>query len=526
MISAGRVLIIPKGEYNAATAYSMLDLVSYNGSSYIAKQSTTGNLPTNPTYWQLSAYGGSAANIAGNFAQLETTDYASQNYSVGDYLVTKDSELCKVIDTITTGDELVIDTNIEVTTVEEMVADAIDHTDTLDAENVKLKGLTAISVQTDLNSVTTLGNYYKSGTSFYVTNAPTGIDSDITAVFRLTVENGSDTTNKYIQTIVTNNGKLYKRGYNGSAWSDWIEYVSKAVADTKQPKTLDTPITIGGTSRTTVEAALGALQSAKADSSDLGTAAAKDSTSSVTEDDTDLVESGAVYTALTAKQPKTLDTPITVDSVQQTTVEGALGAINTYAGEIDAGLSTLDSDKVEKTDLTSIIETGSTASQAISNGTYFYLDGVIVRAKAAIAGGATFTLNTNYEVLTVGALNKLTAAGIYSTSEVNTGQKWIDGKDIYRKVLEGTLSYDNSQSPVHSIDVASLNVGYILNFNTIVDIGGQYVQMVQWALINNGVGQSIDVYYDRAAAKLKIRSPQKQWNGYSFKVIFEYTKAS
>ena len=29
------------------------DVVYYNGSAYIAKQSTTGNLPTNATYWNL-----------------------------------------------------------------------------------------------------------------------------------------------------------------------------------------------------------------------------------------------------------------------------------------------------------------------------------------------------------------------------------------------------------------------------------------------------------------------------------------
>ena len=55
--SAGRVLIIPKGEYNASTTYSMLDLVTYQGSSYVCKQTSTGNLPTNTTYWQLSAQG-------------------------------------------------------------------------------------------------------------------------------------------------------------------------------------------------------------------------------------------------------------------------------------------------------------------------------------------------------------------------------------------------------------------------------------------------------------------------------------
>lgn len=51
--SAGRVLIIPKGDYNAATTYAMLDMVYYNGSSYVCKQPSTGNLPTNTTYWQI-----------------------------------------------------------------------------------------------------------------------------------------------------------------------------------------------------------------------------------------------------------------------------------------------------------------------------------------------------------------------------------------------------------------------------------------------------------------------------------------
>ena len=63
-------------------------------------------------------------------------------------------------------------------------------------------------------------------------------------------------------------------------------------------------------------------------------------------------------------------------------------------------------EKAEKTDLTSISESGTTASQAISAGTYFYLDGTLVRAKTNIASGATFTLNTNYELVMAGALNK------------------------------------------------------------------------------------------------------------------------
>ena len=63
--------------------------------------------------------------------------------------------------------------------------------------------------------------------------------------------------------------------------------------------------------------------------------------------------------------------------------------------------------KADKTDLASIQITGSTndTGSTITSGTYFYLNGTLVRAKTDIANGATLTLNTNYEVVTAGALN-------------------------------------------------------------------------------------------------------------------------
>ena len=51
--SAGKVLMIPKGDYDPTATYTMLDVVSYQGKSYVAKQTTTGNAPTDTTYWQL-----------------------------------------------------------------------------------------------------------------------------------------------------------------------------------------------------------------------------------------------------------------------------------------------------------------------------------------------------------------------------------------------------------------------------------------------------------------------------------------
>jgi hypothetical protein len=55
--SAGRVLILLKGEYNASATYEMLDAVYYAGSMYIAKKTTTGNTPQDGEYWMLCAAG-------------------------------------------------------------------------------------------------------------------------------------------------------------------------------------------------------------------------------------------------------------------------------------------------------------------------------------------------------------------------------------------------------------------------------------------------------------------------------------
>ena len=65
-------------------------------------------------------------------------------------------------------------------------------------------------------------------------------------------------------------------------------------------------------------------------------------------------------------------------------------------------------DKVaRKKDLTNLDLTGTTntTGSTIASGTYFYLNGSLVRAKANISNGATFTLDTNYETVPKGVLN-------------------------------------------------------------------------------------------------------------------------
>ena len=54
MESAGRILLMPKGDYSASATYEMLDMVNHSGASWVCKKPCTGQTPSdsNTTYWQ------------------------------------------------------------------------------------------------------------------------------------------------------------------------------------------------------------------------------------------------------------------------------------------------------------------------------------------------------------------------------------------------------------------------------------------------------------------------------------------
>ena len=58
-INIANLTFTHKGDYDGSTAYVKNDVVYYstNGNAYIAKQNTTGNVPTNATYWSQFAQG-------------------------------------------------------------------------------------------------------------------------------------------------------------------------------------------------------------------------------------------------------------------------------------------------------------------------------------------------------------------------------------------------------------------------------------------------------------------------------------
>lgn len=73
-VSAGRILILPKGSYDSTTTYEFLDAVYYQGSTYICKKTALNVLPSNTEYWQIMAQGTSSASVAGNYyAECDTS---------------------------------------------------------------------------------------------------------------------------------------------------------------------------------------------------------------------------------------------------------------------------------------------------------------------------------------------------------------------------------------------------------------------------------------------------------------------
>lgn len=139
----------------------------------------------------------------------------------------------------------------------------------------------------------------------------------------------------------------------------------------------------------------------------LGTAATRNATSEITDESTDLIESGAVSSL---KQTSYLTSDSTESSIDGTDY---IPFYDTSAQEkkkiLVSNLNLDNESKADKSDLASISITGSTnnTGSTITSGTFFYKSGVLVQAILDIADGATLTENTNYEVVTAGGLNKL-----------------------------------------------------------------------------------------------------------------------
>ena len=67
-LDLGKIKFTWKSAYSGATAYEKDDVVSYNGNAYICKLASTGNLPTNTTYWDVMVQGMNVLTTLGDLA--------------------------------------------------------------------------------------------------------------------------------------------------------------------------------------------------------------------------------------------------------------------------------------------------------------------------------------------------------------------------------------------------------------------------------------------------------------------------
>jgi len=169
----GRVLPIFKGEYNPTETYENLDVVLYNGSSYVAINTTTNNLPTDENHWVLLALAGNISPEQIAEVEQQVIEYVqSQGYVIDDNYVHTDNnysntDKAKVDNAVVDPDYIHTDNNF--TDEEKTKLDGIDMTtkqDTLvSGTNIK-----SINNQSILGS----GNIEIEGVSDYeeLTNKP------------------------------------------------------------------------------------------------------------------------------------------------------------------------------------------------------------------------------------------------------------------------------------------------------------------------------------------------------------------
>ena len=84
--SAGRVLLIPKGDWNANTTYTGLDWVRHNGAAWVCKNTCTNIEPTleNADNWQMMARDGDG--VTADTAMSDTSTNAVQNKVIKSYV--------------------------------------------------------------------------------------------------------------------------------------------------------------------------------------------------------------------------------------------------------------------------------------------------------------------------------------------------------------------------------------------------------------------------------------------------------
>ena len=98
MAIAGKVAILPKGEWNSAVSYEKLDAVSYDNALYIAKKPSVGQVPTDGEYWMFCLQ-------SIDYAEFEKIINGTTTVGIADKAI-KDKNGDDIVDTYAKKDDL------------------------------------------------------------------------------------------------------------------------------------------------------------------------------------------------------------------------------------------------------------------------------------------------------------------------------------------------------------------------------------------------------------------------------------
>ena len=115
---------------------------------------------------------------------------------------------------------------------------------------------------------------------------------------------------------------------------------------------------------------------------------------------------------------------------------------------------------------------------------------------------------------------KITNLQTYSTNETNTGQIWIDGKPIYRKVVDlGSLGSQTQISYGNQIDTITSFSGYIYQDN-----GGNMSLIEYTSSLWRAITYAVSSHHTMNV--LINRSNTSAWSDWKLKIVIEYTKTT
>ena len=133
--------------------------------------------------------------------------------------------------------------------------------------------------------------------------------------------------------------------------------------------------------------------------------------------------------------------------------------------------------------------------------------------------GNLSNLATENKTSIVNSINELKNAEVYSTNEVKTNKVWIDGKPIYRKVIESNFTTSTGNTINYATSSLNLNMETLVGLRSVSQSNPKQENYFETS------NDQIRSYFDNTNLTVKIGGsyPTKPCTVYT---IIEYTKTT